>query len=506
MKQKLSVITFFLIIGAFLFVCTSSAIPPMPSSGTTYDGTGVNITATSANITTLTAANAVFTASNTTGVMAANVINASGTLTAVPSSTAPIMFGNTTPVNTSTGATFPTATKTQISKVGAFTNAAVGDLIIVTGGTGATTGQYRLTTKTSNDLVVVDRNIHAAGANITDGGFSVFRDIISVGVTDGTNGMLLSNYSHQNKPLQIGGDSFVTARHAVASKDVVVPQDFEVTRNLYGKGITLFSEGNKFLSLYPYPDDGTHFSVNPTDGINNNNIILTTYANIAKDHDHDTASATPTFYYQDNTDPDVSNNKHGSITHNGTDLLITTGAATGAGTSPATIENGIKLYPRGSANGIHIKDGGATIDWTPGATGGLAQKIATGTANITANTTITVSLSIPAGATIIGSQLRVDAPLAAGETWNAAYSGGNAQTIGHEEAVAQNTKVNVPFDGLDTAGTLGAQAAWASPITTATTNIDITKHSSPGVDSFTAQGTITAIVYYETYDTMASTP
>jgi hypothetical protein len=51
MKQKLSVITFFLIIGAFLWVCTSSAIPPMPSSSTTYDGTGVNITATSANIT-----------------------------------------------------------------------------------------------------------------------------------------------------------------------------------------------------------------------------------------------------------------------------------------------------------------------------------------------------------------------------------------------------------------------------------------------------------------------
>jgi hypothetical protein len=43
MKQKLSVITFFFIIGAFLFVCTSSAIPPMPSSS--YTGTGAdNIT------------------------------------------------------------------------------------------------------------------------------------------------------------------------------------------------------------------------------------------------------------------------------------------------------------------------------------------------------------------------------------------------------------------------------------------------------------------------------
>jgi hypothetical protein len=49
----------------------------------TYDGTGVNITATSANITTLTAANATFTASNTTGVMAANVLNVSGGLRAI---------------------------------------------------------------------------------------------------------------------------------------------------------------------------------------------------------------------------------------------------------------------------------------------------------------------------------------------------------------------------------------------------------------------------------------
>ena len=63
MKQKLSIVTFFFIIGAFLWVCTSSAIPPMP----TYDGTGV------ANITT-TNLNAV--AANITGVTTANVVNA----------------------------------------------------------------------------------------------------------------------------------------------------------------------------------------------------------------------------------------------------------------------------------------------------------------------------------------------------------------------------------------------------------------------------------------------
>ena len=55
MKQKLSIVTALAIIAAFIWVCTSSAIPPMP----TYTGTGVanitttNLTATTANITTL---------------------------------------------------------------------------------------------------------------------------------------------------------------------------------------------------------------------------------------------------------------------------------------------------------------------------------------------------------------------------------------------------------------------------------------------------------------------
>jgi hypothetical protein len=54
----------------------------MPSSGTTYDGTGVNITATSANITTLTAANAVFTSANITTIKTA--VAADNTLSGTP--------------------------------------------------------------------------------------------------------------------------------------------------------------------------------------------------------------------------------------------------------------------------------------------------------------------------------------------------------------------------------------------------------------------------------------
>jgi hypothetical protein len=68
MKQKLSVITAFFIVGAFLFVCTSSAIPPMPSSS--YTGTGVanitttNVISTTANVTNLNVSNANITVSD----------------------------------------------------------------------------------------------------------------------------------------------------------------------------------------------------------------------------------------------------------------------------------------------------------------------------------------------------------------------------------------------------------------------------------------------------------
>lgn len=166
-------------------------------------------------------------------------------LRAHPSTTTPTMIGNTIPVNTSTTATFPTADKTQIDKVAAFTNAAVGDLITITGGTGATAGMYRLTTKTSNDSVKVDRNIHAEVADIVDGVFSVYKDVVTVGVTDGTNGQMLTSWSHQNKPLQLGGSVVATAPTGSTGVDIVVNQ------GLYNSKLSVsspvFTDANKQL-------------------------------------------------------------------------------------------------------------------------------------------------------------------------------------------------------------------------------------------------------------------
>lgn len=146
---------------------------------------------------------------------------------------------------------------------------------------------------------------------------------------------------------------------------------------------------------------------------------------------------------------------------------------------------------------------------SPGTTGGYILQTAEATANITANHTITITLNIPIGAEIKGVQLRVDAALVAGETWNANYNdGSDVQAIAHEEAVAKQTKINVPFNCLDTAGTLAplAHANLISPVMDAATNIVIQKHSNPGVDAFTAQGTIRAIVYYYSFTAMADAP
>jgi hypothetical protein len=297
---------------------------------------------------------------NSASTGAFTTLSATGQIKGVPSATAPIMFGNTTPVNTSTGATFPTAVKTQISKASAFTNAAVGDLIIVTGGTGATTGQYRLTTKTSNDLVVVDRNIHASGTDITDGEFTVYKDVVTVSPTDGTNGQMISGWSHNYRPLQIGGSTLAATSHQLSSKDVIFGGSVEFESNAYfdaslstinGLYFYYLNTGNNIGVIQGYPvDDGLKIALNTEDGKGNNNLIITTFANGAKDHDHETASANPTLFIHSNTNPDSDNTQWLSFTHDTADGVINTGLG-GVRVQPAQIT-------AGSGTGITVNTNG----------------------------------------------------------------------------------------------------------------------------------------------------
>ena len=124
-----------------------------------------------------------------------------------------------------------------------------------------------------------------------------------------------------------------------------------------------------------------------------------------------------------------------------------------------------------------------------GTTGRLTTEVSEATVDITAAASITLNVNVPTGCKLIGVQMRVDTALATGETWDAEWNdGASLQAIVSAAAVAKNTKVNKFHD--DDANT---------PLTDAETDIVITKN---GGGSFTAQGTIRAIAYYEAFTAM----
>ena len=127
-----------------------------------------------------------------------------------------------------------------------------------------------------------------------------------------------------------------------------------------------------------------------------------------------------------------------------------------------------------------------------GTTGGLSILTAEAAADIAAAATITIQVNVPTGSRILGCQLRVDAALAAGETWDAVYITGASQSIATNQAVAVNTKVVQHFD-VNT----------DPDIASGEVDITIEKNSNPGVDAFSAQGNIRAIVYYIAFNAMA---
>lgn len=122
----------------------------------------------------------------------------------------------------------------------------------------------------------------------------------------------------------------------------------------------------------------------------------------------------------------------------------------------------------------------------------VALSTAEATANIEADASTTIPVAVPSGARLIGVQLRVDTALAGGELWDAAFSGGSTTAIATACAVAKNTKVNLLYN-----------ANAATDITSGSTNIAITKN---GGGSFTAQGTIRALVYYESLTALGNAP
>jgi len=136
----------------------------------------------------------------------------------VLSATTPALFGGDLIKNV-TGVTISNATPSHLSKdTDIDTNIAAGDMVIVQSGTNATTGIYTVTAVADNDITI-DRN--AVTGACTNAVVDFVKDVIGFFPTDGTNGQRLAGYSHQNKPLQIGGHTLGTTS-GYTSEDVII--------------------------------------------------------------------------------------------------------------------------------------------------------------------------------------------------------------------------------------------------------------------------------------------
>jgi hypothetical protein len=97
-------------------------------------------------------------------------------------------------------------------------------------------------------------------------------------------------------------------------------------------------------------DDGFLFCAGNDNNYANRNIIITDYANIAKNHDHNTLSVNPTLFIHSATDPDVANTQWISLAHDQTNGVITTGKGSLSVVLPnpavdvLTINGGINTY------------------------------------------------------------------------------------------------------------------------------------------------------------------
>jgi hypothetical protein len=142
-------------------------------------------------------------------------------------------------------------------------------------------------------------------------------------------------------PLVVG--TGVTSHTLNSNQDFMVSGELEVDGNVYfDSSVRVYSEyrletagsssqvwgGGAYGHWGMGVDDGLRLAVGETDGGGNRNVIITSYANRSKDHDHETLSADPTLFIHSVTDPDTDNTEYIKITHDQTDGNIDCGKGT----------------------------------------------------------------------------------------------------------------------------------------------------------------------------------
>lgn len=157
-------------------------------------------------------------------------ILANNTFAMIPASNAAFLMGNGARIGSwgGDGVSNGTTTITDIGGAAHGLSLAAGDLVHITAGTGAVEGFYRIVSDDGTS-VVVDRAVTAA----TDLAVIFYKDVIGFFATDGTNGQRIMGYSHQDKPLQIGGDVLAATGHSLGAEDVLIGGILEVDGVVY---------------------------------------------------------------------------------------------------------------------------------------------------------------------------------------------------------------------------------------------------------------------------------
>jgi hypothetical protein len=493
MKQKLSVITFFLIIGAFLWVCTSSAIPPMPSSS--YDGTGVNITATTANITTLTAATANITGGNVTGIM--NLGAANATLTGANVTTLNVngtlgtelitwtdagwnedastwtfaggvlthVTGNTTAVTaTLTGSIVAGSTyKVVISGTGGgnqatWTLGGVQGVVIPSAGAFTIT-DYVTTGTTASFIITPNSNCTVAISSIS----------IKL-ITSGTGNLTVEGNLKAGKQIYAGSANATGTTSVPAYSFLNAPNS----------GLSYSASTGNFNLI---KDSATSLTVG-TSGIYVPSSSYIGWTGTYLYHDADyklTLRATTnqqTYEYM-NTYTNSTNYEGGQLTGvQGSSINLT---AVTAGTGADNVD--IVLTPAGT--GIFKTKLGSQLSSTSATTGGgMSRRVAETTSGALSGSSGSIAVNVPSGARILGVQLRVDTTVTfggGGATWTAVYVNTPTTAICSGQNPASGTKFNAIHPAYE--------------ITTDTVTITLT----PDTGTFSG-GVIRAVVYYEMED------
>jgi hypothetical protein len=145
-------------------------------------------------------------------------------------------------------------------------------------------------------------------------------------IPDTTGYTIIGNAGATSRALNTNDDLFVTGRLEVdgilyADGGVTATGAISTTTSVAGAALNL----NSYCTIKGSADDGMLIAPVATDGIANNHLILTTYNNSARDHDHQVASTDPTFFIQSNTDPDTVNTQYSYQRHNQVDAEYGTG-------------------------------------------------------------------------------------------------------------------------------------------------------------------------------------